>query len=57
MWLLLMTVVTMSGETVSYDQGVYPTRQQCLRMRDAMEDTDFKDLDNIKITCVKLEKE
>ena len=56
MWLLLMTVVTMSGETVSYDQGVYPTRQQCLRMRDAMEDTDFKDLDNIKITCVKLEK-
>ena len=56
MWLLLMTVVTMSGETVSYDQGVYPTRQQCLRMRDAVEDTDFKDLDNIKITCVKLEK-
>ena len=56
MWLLLMLVITSTGETVSYEQGVFPTKPQCLKMRDAMEDTDFLGLDNIKIVCVRLEK-
>ena len=57
MWVLLLMIVTASGDVAVYDQGIYNTMDECLEMKQAAINTDFSGHDNIQLTCVRWESE
>lgn len=57
MWVLILMIVTASGKVAVYDQGIYNSMDDCLEMKQAMIDTDFRGRDNIQLTCVRWELE
>lgn len=57
MWVLLLMVITAQGKIAVYDQGIYKEMDECLGMKDALHETDFRGHNNIQLTCVRWERE
>lgn len=57
MWVLILMVVTAADVVAVYDQGIYNSMDECLELKQAMIDTDFRGHDNIQLTCVRWEIE
>lgn len=57
MWVLILMVMTASEKVAVYDQGIYKDIDNCLEVKHAMIDTDFRGHNNIQLTCVRWEIE
>lgn len=53
MWVLILMIVTADKSVAVYDQGIYDDMSQCIAVKKAMLDDDFKNLDNVQLTCVR----
>ena len=54
MWVLILMLITSPKDFVVYDQGIYETMDECMRMKKAMLDETFGDVQNYKLSCVRI---
>lgn len=56
MWVLLLMILTTDGYMAVYDQGIYKDMDDCMFIKHAMLEEDFKDSTSVQLTCVRIEK-